>query len=172
MGVDIINDIWALRQPGALQAVSAYACGICLMHMHGEPSSMQLTPMTGDPLDQLLAFFETRIQAAMVEGVNADRLIIDPGIGFGKTVKQNFLLLQRQPSLLSLGRPLLAGWSRKSSLGAVTGREVGDRLVPSVAAAVLAADKGAGVLRVHDVADTVAALAVWQSVRHADSLAG
>jgi len=172
MGVDIINDIWALRQPGALQAVSAYACGICLMHMHGEPSSMQLTPITGDPLDQLLAFFETRIQAAMVEGVNADRLIIDPGIGFGKTVKQNFLLLQRQPSLLSLGRPLLAGWSRKSSLGAVTGREVGDRLVPSVAAAVLAADKGAGVLRVHDVADTVAALAVWQSVRHADSLAG
>ena len=172
MGVDIINDIWALRQPGALQAVSAYACGICLMHMHGEPSSMQLTPMTGDPLDQVLAFFETRIQAAMVEGVNADRLIIDPGIGFGKTVKQNFLLLQRQPSLLSLGRPLLAGWSRKSSLGAVTGREVGDRLVPSVAAAVLAADKGAGVLRVHDVADTVAALAVWQSVRHADSLAG
>jgi len=172
MGVDIINDIWALRQPGALQTVAAYACGICLMHMHGEPSTMQLSPMAGDPVDQVLAFFEAHIQAATVQGINTDRLVLDPGIGFGKTVKQNFLLLQQQPALLGLGLPLLAGWSRKSSLGAVTGREVGDRLVPSVAAAVLAAEKGASVLRVHDVADTVAALAVWQSVGQADSLAG
>jgi len=172
MGVDIINDIWALRQPGALQTVAAYACGICLMHMHGEPFTMQLSPMAGDPVDQVLAFFEARIQAATVQGINTDRLVLDPGIGFGKTVKQNFLLLQQQPALLRLGLPLLAGWSRKSSLGAVTGREVGDRLVPSVAAAVLAAEKGASVLRVHDVADTVAALAVWQSVRQADGLAG
>ncbi len=172
MGVDIINDIWSLRQPGALQTVAAYTCGICLMHMHGEPATMQMSPMTGDPVDQVLAFFEARIETALGEGIVTDRLIIDPGIGFGKTVKQNFLLLQQQPLLLRLGLPLLAGWSRKSSLGAVTGCEVGDRLIPSVAAAVLAADKGAGVLRVHDVADTVAALAVWQSVRHADCLAG
>ena len=172
MGVDIINDIWALRQPGALQTVAAYACGICLMHMHGEPSTMQLSPMAGDPVDQVLAFFEARIQAATAQGIDTDRLVLDPGIGFGKTVKQNFLLLQQQPALLRLGLPLLAGWSRKSSLGAVTGREVGDRLVPSLAAAVLAAEKGASVLRVHDVADTVAALAVWQSFRQADSLAG
>jgi len=172
MGVDIINDIWALRQPEALQTVAPYACGICLMHMHGEPASMQLSPMAGDPLDSVLAFFQSRIQAVQAEGIDADRLMLDPGIGFGKTVKQNFRLLQQQVALLRFGLPLLAGWSRKSSLGVVTGREVGDRLVPSVAAAVLAADKGASVLRVHDVADTVAALAVWQSVRHADSLAG
>jgi dihydropteroate synthase len=172
MGVDIINDIWALRQPGALQIVAAYTCGVCLMHMHGEPATMQMSPMTGDPVDQVLAFFEDRIQAALGKEIGIDRLIIDPGIGFGKPVKQNFLLLQQQTSLLRLGLPLLAGWSRKSSLGAVTGRAVGDRLIPSVAAAVLAADKSASVLRVHDVADTVTALAVWQSVRHAHSLAG
>jgi dihydropteroate synthase len=98
--------------------------------------------------------------------------VIDPGIGFGKTVKQNFQLLQRQSELLRLGMPVLAGWSRKSSLGAITGHAVADRLVPSVVAAVLAADEGACVLRVHDVADTVAALAVWQSVRQADDLTG
>ena len=172
MGVDIINDIWALRQPGALQAVAAHNCGICLMHMHGEPATMQLSPMVGDPLNQVFDFFQARLQVNRAEGIETHRLMIDPGIGFGKTVKQNFLLLQRQSELLRLGLPLLTGWSRKSSLGAVTGREVGDRLAPSVVAAILAADRGASVLRVHDVADTVAALAVWQAVGQPERLTG
>ena len=172
MGVDIINDIWALRQPGALQAVASYDCGICLMHMHGEPATMQLSPLSGDPLAQTGEFFKQRIQAAIAQGIQQQRLVLDPGIGFGKTVAQNFMLLQRQQELMQSGLPLLLGWSRKSSLGAVTGREVGDRLVPSVVAAVLAADKGAAVLRVHDVADTVAALAVWQATRSTQLVSG
>ena len=167
MGVDIFNDIWALRRPGALQAVAAHHCGVCLMHMHGEPATMQLSPMSGDPVMQAGEFFKLRIQAAIDHGIEPQRLVLDPGIGFGKTVKQNFILLQRQQELMQHGLPLLLGWSRKSSLGAVTGREAGDRLVPSVVAAVLAADQGAAVLRVHDVADTVAALAVWQTARQA-----
>ena len=172
MGVDIINDIWALRQPGALQEVAAHDCGICLMHMHGEPATMQLAPMDGDPVAQAEGFFKQRIDAAISQGIDQQRLVLDPGIGFGKTVAQNFMLLQRQQALTQFGLALLAGWSRKSSLGAVTGREVGDRLVPSVVAAVLAADKGASVLRVHDVADTVAALAVWQAVRQPERATG
>ncbi|MEY4254144.1 MAG: dihydropteroate synthase [Pseudomonadota bacterium] len=172
MGVDIINDIWALRQPGALQAVASYECGICLMHMHGEPASMQLSPLSGDPLEQAGEFFKQRLQAAIAQGIEPQRLVLDPGVGFGKTVAQNFMLLQRQQELMQSGLPLLLGWSRKSSLGAITGLEVGDRLVPSVVAAVLAADKGAAVLRVHDVADTVAALAVWQASRPTQPVSG
>jgi dihydropteroate synthase len=172
MGVDIINDIWALRQPGALQAVASHECGICLMHMHGEPATMQLSPLSGDPLAQAGEFFKQRLQAAITQGIEQQRLVLDPGIGFGKTVEQNFMLLQRQQELMQSGLPLLLGWSRKSSLGAVTGLEVGDRLVPSVVAAVLAADKGAAVLRVHDVADTVAALAVWQASRPTQLVSG
>jgi dihydropteroate synthase len=162
-GVDIINDIWALRQPGALQVVAAYPCGVCLMHMHGEPSTMQLTPMTGDPVVQVNEFFKQRLSIVAEGNISSDRLVLDPGIGFGKSVEQNFALLQRQHELLRLQLPLLVGWSRKSSLGAVTGLGVNDRLVPSIAAAVLAFERGATVVRVHDVADTVAALAVWQS---------
>ena len=123
MGVDIINDIWALRQPGALQAVASYECGICLMHMHGEPASMQLSPLSGDPLEQAGEFFKQRLQAAIAQGIEPQRLVLDPGVGFGKTVAQNFMLLQRQQELMQSGLPLLLGWSRKSSLGAVTGLE-------------------------------------------------
>jgi dihydropteroate synthase len=142
------------------------------MHMHGEPATMQLSPLSGDPLAQTGEFFKQRIQAAIAQGIQQQRLVLDPGIGFGKTVAQNFMLLQRQQELMQSGLPLLLGWSRKSSLGAVTGREVGDRLVPSVVAAVLAADKGAAVLRVHDVADTVAARAVWQASRTTQLVSG
>jgi len=172
MGVDIINDIWGLRQPGAMQAVCAFDCGICLMHMHGEPVGMQLTPMTGDPIVKLIDFFTQRIASAIGHRIAAHRLVLDPGIGFGKTVEQNFALLQRQQELMQFELPLLVGWSRKSSLGAITGRKVDDRLVPSVMAAVLAADKGASILRVHDVADTVAGLAVWQAARKSQSVSG
>lgn len=164
LGLDIVNDIWALRQPGALEAVAGHpACGVCLMHMHGEPQTMQRDPMAGDAVPQVAAFLAQRTQVLRERGVATDRVVWDPGIGFGKTVQQNFALLARQRELLAGGHGLLAGWSRKSSLGAVTGRDVGDRLAASVAAAVLAVERGARIVRVHDVADTVAALAVWQA---------
>ncbi len=163
LGVDIINDIWALRQPGALATVQAYPCGVCVMHMHGEPQTMQREPMTGDVIAQVLNFLRERLHALRAAGVADARICLDPGIGFGKTVEQNFALLREQSQLLDLGYPLMAAWSRKSSLGAVTGLDVQERLVPSVAAAVLAVERGARVVRVHDVAATVAALQVWRS---------
>ena len=163
LGVDIINDIWALRQPGALATVQAYPCGVCVMHMHGEPQTMQREPMTGDVIAQVLNFLRERLHALQAAGVADARICLDPGIGFGKTVEQNFALLREQSQLLDLGYPLMAAWSRKSSLGAVTGLDVQERLVPSVAAAVLAVERGARVVRVHDVAATVAALQVWRS---------
>jgi len=162
LGADIINDIWALRQPGAQAVCLSSGAGVCLMHMHGEPASMQIHPMEGDAVPEVKHFLTQRRAELMAQGMAAQRIMIDPGIGFGKTVAQNFSLLSRQAELTSLG-PLLAGWSRKSSLGAVTGLEVSHRLVPSVTAAVLAAERGASVLRVHDVADTLAGLAVWQA---------
>ena len=163
LGVDIINDIWALRQPGALASVQDSSCGVCVMHMHGEPHTMQQTPMTGDVVSEVTAFLRQRVQVLEQAGIVPARISVDPGIGFGKTVADNFALLRDQADLLTLGYPLLAAWSRKSSLGAVTGLEVQDRLVPSVTAAVLAVERGAQLVRVHDVAATVAALQVWQA---------
>ena len=161
LGADIINDIWALRQAGAREAVVAHAsCGVCLMHMHGEPQTMQRSPMDGDAVPQVLAFLREQTGALQALGVDAARIAWDPGIGFGKTVEQNFALLARQAELLVDGYPLLAGWSRKSSLGSVTGQPVNDRLEASVTAAVLAVERGARVVRVHDVRETVAALKV------------
>lgn len=162
MGADIINDIWALRWPGAAQAVAAHPkCGVCLMHMHGEPQTMQRSPMEGDAVPQVLAFLQQATDGLLALGVERSRIVWDPGIGFGKTVEQNFALLARQAELLQPGFALLAGWSRKSSLGAVTGQPINDRLAASVAAALLAVDRGARIVRVHDVRDTVAALKVW-----------
>ena len=164
-GADIVNDIWALRQVGARQVVASHpACGVCLMHMQGQPASMQLQPLQGDAVPQVLSFLKHSAQALHALGVEKNRIVLDPGIGFGKTVQQNFALLARQSELLELGYPLLAGWSRKSSLGAVTGLEAPARMVPSVAAAVLAAEHGASIVRVHDVRETVHALAVWQAM--------
>lgn len=161
LGVDIINDIWALRQPGAREAVAAHgSCGVCLMHMHGEPQTMQRAPLQGDAVAQVLAFLREQTHALQALGVDAARITWDPGIGFGKTVEQNFALLARQGELLAGGYPLLAGWSRKSSLGTVTGQPVNDRLEASITAAVLAAERGARIVRVHDVRETVAALKV------------
>ena len=165
-GVDIINDVWALRQSGAQQVISAHAnCGVCLMHMHGEPKTMQTLPMQGSSIQPVTEFLKSRAQALQTMGVVHDRIALDPGVGFGKTVAQNFELLAHQDQLLALGYPLLVGWSRKSSIGAVTGCEVGERLVPSVAAAVLAVERGARIVRVHDVAQTVYALKVWQAAQ-------
>lgn len=176
LGADIVNDIWALRwhdavageAPGAALAVVAAhpACGVCLMHMHGEPATMQRQPMVGDAPAQVRAFLAEAALQLRARGVAAERIVLDPGIGFGKTVAQNFALLARQAELLDLGHALLAGWSRKSSLAAVAGgadRPARERLVPSVAAALLAVERGARIVRVHDVGDTVAALQVWRA---------
>ncbi len=165
-GADIINDVWALRQPRAQQVVAAHGqCGVCLMHMHGEPQTMQTLPMQGEVIQPVSAFLTTHALALQGLGVGPERIALDPGVGFGKTVAQNFELLTHQDQLLGLGYPLLVGWSRKSSLGAVTGCEVGDRMVPSVVAALLAVERGARIVRVHDVAQTVQALQVWQAAR-------
>ncbi|MBC7916344.1 MAG: dihydropteroate synthase, partial [Rhodoferax sp.] len=173
MGVDIINDIWALRQGNAMQVVSQHPnCGVCLMHMHRDPQSMQLEPMQGDAVEQVLSFLKQSAQSLRALGVDLTRICIDPGIGFGKTVAQNFALLAQQDKLVALGYPLLAGWSRKSSLAAVTqtslsqvaSMDIQDRMVPSVAAAVLAVERGARVVRVHDVKETVQALKVLAAV--------
>ena len=166
LGVDIVNDIWALRQPGAAAAVAAHPqCGVCLMHMHRDPQTMQQAPMDGDVVPQVLSFLELQAHNLLALGVEKTCILLDAGIGFGKTVEQNFALLARHSELLAAGYPLLAGWSRKSSLGAVTGLEVDQRMVPSVAAAVLAVERGASVVRVHDVRETVAALAVWSAMQ-------
>lgn len=178
LGADIVNDIWALRQPGAAQVVAQHAhCGVCLMHMHGVPQTMQAAPMVGDILPEVLSFLERSAQNLQALGVEKTRIVLDPGIGFGKTVEQNFALLARQRELLALGYPVLAGWSRKSSLGAVTGLDVDQRLQPSVAAALLAVERGARIVRVHDVRETVQALAVWRAMQsgqegNVDSLSG
>ena len=171
LGADIINDIWALRQPGAQEAVALHpTCGVCLMHMHREPLTMQASPMEGDVPQQVLAFLKNSAAQLEALGVNRERIVLDPGIGFGKTVAQNFSLLARQHALLAAGYPLLAGWSRKSSLAiagdslaAAAKLDVVDRLVPSVAAALLAVDRGARVVRVHDVRETVQALKIWSA---------
>lgn len=173
LGADIINDVWALRRPGAAQAIAAHPrCGVCLMHMHGEPASMQREPMAGDAVPQVAAFLGRETQGLLALGVAPDRIAWDPGIGFGKTVDQNFALLARQGELLQAGRPLLVGWSRKSSLGTVSGLPVGERMVPSVAAALLAVERGAHVVRVHDVRETAAALRVWSAVKSNESTKG
>lgn len=171
LGVDIVNDVWALRRTGeaGCSAESVVArhgsCGLCLMHMHLEPRSMQIAPMEGDAVPQVRAFLLARAAHMQNLGVAHERIVLDAGIGFGKTVDQNFALLARQCELLTLGFPLLAGWSRKSTLGRVTGRDqASERVVSSVTAAVLAADRGARVLRVHDVAATVEGLKVWQAM--------
>lgn len=165
LGADIVNDVWALRQPGAESVVAAHAaCGVCLMHMHREPQTMQSEPMAGDVVPQVVAFLKQRVAVLRAQGVAANRLVVDPGIGFGKAVEQNLALLDRQSALAETGCAVLAGWSRKSTLGAVTGRDVADRLVPSVVAAVLAVQRGARVVRVHDVRETVAALKLLQAL--------
>jgi dihydropteroate synthase len=171
LGIDIVNDIWALRQPGALAAVAAHPrCGVCLMHMHRDPQTMQLHTMEGDVVVAVIEFLRERVADLKVMGIAPERVVLDPGIGFGKTVAQNFRLLSGQSQLLSLRLPLLAGWSRKSSLGAVLTQDgqtpsADQRQTASVAAALIAVERGASIVRVHDVKHTVDALKVWQAVR-------
>lgn len=167
LGVDIINDVWALRHEGAASVVAAHArCGVCLMHMHRDPRSMQVAPMVGNVLPEIKRFLTERARSLETMGVARGRIVLDPGVGFGKTVEQNFSLLRQQDELVALGYPVLAGWSRKSSLGAVTGQErPSDRVAASVAAALLSVERGAQVVRVHDVRATADALKVWSAMK-------
>jgi dihydropteroate synthase len=165
LGVDIINDVRALAWPGALATVAAHPrCGVCLMHMQGEPGAMQQSPIYAvDVVAEVISWLRQRVVQVQDAGVALDRIAIDPGIGFGKTAEHNWALLQRQEELQVLGLPMLLGWSRKSTLGALTGRPVEQRCVASVVAALASVQRGAKVVRVHDVAATVDALKVWRA---------
>jgi dihydropteroate synthase len=168
-GVDCVNDIWALRQAGAEQVVIdatlARNCGIVLMHMQCDPITMQLNPNYVNVVSEVNAFLLERISALTQQGVAADRIAIDPGFGFGKSLDHNLAMLQEFRQFTHNDYPVLAGISRKSMLGKITGRDVGDRLVPSVAAAVLAAERGASIVRVHDVPETIDALTLWAAAQ-------
>ncbi len=166
-GASMINDIDALTAPGALDAVADTDCAVCLMHKKGDPATMQQAPSYGEVVLEVRDFLLSRISACQIAGIEKDRITIDPGFGFGKTVQHNLVLLKRLPELVALGVPVAAGWSRKSTLGAITGRPVDDRLAASVAAALLAAQHGATILRVHDVKETRDALAVMQALEKA-----
>ena len=166
-GADIINDVRALREPGALQACAAHpSAGLCLMHMVGDPATMQSLAVYDDVTRQVTAFLADRLQQVLQAGIAAERVVLDPGYGFGKTLEQNCQLLAQQARLLALGRPLLVGLSRKAMLGTLTGgKPAHERAAASVAAALAAAEAGASILRVHDVAATVDALRVWRRLR-------
>ena len=165
LGVDIINDIKALTTPGAEAAVVRHGqCGICLMHMQGDtPATMQQQVQDTDVVGDVLSFLQARVRALQEQGVALQRLTLDPGIGFGKSPEHNVDLMARQSELSILGLPWLLGWSRKSTLGVITGRPVEQRLAASLAAALACITRGASVIRVHDVAETSDALRVWQA---------
>jgi len=163
-GAGMINDVQALRREGALDAAAALGVPVVLMHMQGEPRTMQAAPHYDDIAGEVRRFLADRVLACEMAGIERKRIVLDPGYGFGKDTGHNLRLLRQQATLLELGLPLLAGLSRKRSLGDVTGRAVGERVFASVAAAVLAAEYGARILRVHDVAATVDAMKVWAAV--------
>ena len=163
-GASLINDITALAAPGAIEAVAGGECAVCLMHMQGEPRTMQAHPVYADVVSEVKAMLAARMTAAERGGIARERIVIDPGFGFGKTLDHNLELLRRLRELTDLDVPVLAGWSRKSSLGQLTGRAAQDRLAASVAAALIAVQHGASIVRAHDVAATRDALAVWQAV--------
>ena len=165
VGADIINDVNALRTEGAEQVLAGFErAGICLMHMLGEPSSMQDKPSYVDVEIEVAQFLAERARRLLALGVQSERIALDPGIGFGKTLAHNVQLHRQLPKLCEMGFPLVVGWSRKSALGTITGRAVHERQAASLAAALAAAQRGARVLRVHDVAATVDALGTWQAL--------
>lgn len=170
-GAAMINDICALARPGALEAVAGSDCAICLMHMQGEPGTMQQAPAYGDVVSEVKFFLSAAVDRCRQAGIAAERLVLDPGFGFGKTLSHNLALFRDLQAQAMDGLPLLVGVSRKSMLGAITGRPVGDRLAASLAGAVMAAVKGAKIIRVHDVAATRDALAVWQAIEQGESKA-
>ena len=164
-GASMVNDVRALQEAGALEVVAKSKVGVCLMHMQGTPQTMQVNPQYNDVINDISAFLQARLQATIDAGVPASRILLDPGFGFGKTREHNIMLIQQLESFASLGQPLLVGLSRKSVLGQVTGNDVDARLYASVAASVIAAMKGAKILRVHDVKATVEALKVVSAIQ-------
>jgi dihydropteroate synthase len=163
-GASMINDVNALQTPGALAAVAQSDVAVCLMHMQGTPADMQIDPHYDDVVAEVLEFFGARMRAAHAAGIAPDRIVLDPGFGFGKTLEHNLELLRRLDRFNTTGAAVLAGLSRKGMLGRLTGREVGERVYASIAAALIAVEKGARIVRVHDVAATRDALAVWTAV--------
>jgi dihydropteroate synthase len=167
-GASMVNDVNALAAPGALEAVAATTAAVCLMHKLGDPRTMQQDPRYDDVVREVRDFLASRVAAAERSGIGRERIVIDPGFGFGKTLEHNLALLHRLGKLAALGVTVLAGLSRKSMLGKITGRRVDERIYAGVAAALIAVENGAGIIRAHDVAATRDALAVWQAVRKAD----
>jgi dihydropteroate synthase len=163
-GASMVNDVRALRSDGALQAAAAAAVPVCLMHMQGEPGTMQTSPTYGDVVEEVFAFLAERMEACLAAGIGEERIVLDPGFGFGKTLEHNLVLMRGLGRLLDLGRPLLVGVSRKSMIGTLLDRPVDKRLWGSLALAVMAAERGARILRVHDVAPTVDALKIAAAV--------
>jgi len=170
-GASMVNDVQAARAPGALESIAGAAqpVALCLMHMRGEPATMQQAPAYDDVVAEVKAFLAERARACEAAGVARERIVVDPGFGFGKTVAHNLALLRALPELVALGYPVLAGLSRKATIGALIGQErgrgIGDRLAGSVAAALAAVARGAAIVRVHDVRETVDALKVWRAVQ-------
>ena len=166
-GADLINDIWGFRRPGAIEAVAKGNAGLCVMHMQRDPETMQESPSYTDLMGEVTAFLRMQSEALLAAGVAAERISLDQGFGFGKTPDHNLTMLNRLAQFEQIGLPLLAGLSRKSTLGAVLGgRPPAERITASVAAALLAAERGAFIVRVHDVRPTVEALQVWWAMRH------
>ena len=164
-GVDCVNDIWALRQEGAVSAVlESSNCGIVLMHMQRDPMTMQFNPEYKDVIVEVKQFLKERTDLLISKGIEHNRIAIDPGFGFGKSLEHNLNMLTNFHRFSELDYPVLAGISRKSMIGKITGKETNDRLAPSIAAAMMAADRGAKILRVHDVPETLDALKLWEAV--------
>ncbi len=168
-GASMINDIEALSAPGALEAVAPSQCAVCLMHKKGDPATMQQAPHYDDVVGEVSLFLKDSIEKAKQAGIAGERIVIDPGFGFGKTLEHNLMLLKNLPKFRTLGLPILSGWSRKSSLGRITGRETGDRLPASLAMALLSLLGGATILRVHDVRETRDVVRVWEAYSAARS---
>jgi dihydropteroate synthase len=166
-GASMINDVAALQAVGAVDAVAASEVSVCLMHMQGEPRSMQVAPHYGDVVAEVRDFLAHRAAACEAAGIARERIFLDPGFGFGKTVAHNLQLLRELRAIAALGYPIVAGLSRKSTLGALTGRSADDRQAASVAAALAAVERGASILRVHDVRETVDALKIWRAIEEA-----
>jgi len=168
-GADMINDIAGFATPGAVEAVAASRCGLCVMHMQGEPGTMQQAPAYADVVAEVQDWLRERVAALEAAGVAPARICVDPGIGFGKTVEHNLRLLEALDEFAALGQPILVGVSRKSLVGALTGRPVGERLAGSIAAALAAVARGAKIVRAHDVPETRDALRVWQAIEEASA---
>ena len=164
-GVDCVNDIWALRQAGALEAVmESHDCGIVLMHMQRDPLTMQFNPEYQDVIAEVRQFLNDRAKLLISKGISGDRIAIDPGFGFGKSLEHNLNMLAHFADFSTMGFPVLAGISRKSMIGKITGKDTNERVAPSIAAAIMAADRGAQIVRVHDVPETVDALKLWEAI--------